>query len=104
MYMNRSPYTYLLKKRTKQPLEEYVSGNMRFYFIKHAVVDKEEDSTPIVYEQRRELIPDHSKSKSPTLKLAMGSERSPTSEDYKVVNINGSPMVNKIILSKKFLN
>ena len=79
--MNRSPYTYLLKKRTKQPLEEYVSGNMRFYFIKHAVVDKEEDSTPIVYEQRRELIPDHTKSKSPTLKLAMGSEQSPTTED-----------------------
>ena len=70
--MNRSPYTYLLKKRTKQPLEEYVSGNMLFYFIKHAVVDKEEDSTPIIYEQRRQLIPDHTKSKSPTLKLTMG--------------------------------
>ena len=59
--MNRSPYTYLLKKRSKQPLEEYVSGNMRFYFIKHAVVDKEEDSTPIVYEQRRQLIPDQTR-------------------------------------------
>ena len=98
--MNRSPYTYLLKKRTKQPLEEYVSGNMRFYFIKHAVVDKEEDSTPIVYEQRRELIPDHTKSKSPTLKLAMGSEQSPTTEDYKTVNINGAPMVEVVTATR----
>ena len=32
----------------KQSLEEYVSGNMRFTFIKHPVVDKEHDSTPIV--------------------------------------------------------
>ena len=98
--MNRSPYTYLLKKRTKQPLEEYVSGNMRFYFIKHAVVDKEEDSTPIVYEQRRELIPDHTKSKSPTLKLAMGSEQSPITEDYKTVNINGAPMVEVVTATR----
>lgn len=34
-------YNYLLKKRINQTLEEYVSGNMRFTFIKHAVVDKE---------------------------------------------------------------
>lgn len=41
-------YTYILKKYTSQPLEEYVSGNMRFNFIKHPVVDKEEDNnTPI---------------------------------------------------------
>ena len=93
MYMNRSPYTYLLKKRTKQPLEEYVSGNMRFYFIKHAVVDKEEDSTPIVYEQRRQLIPDHTKSKSPSLKLSMGENQSPVPmSDFQTVNINGAPM------------
>ena len=91
--MNRSPYTYLLKKRTKQPLEEYVSGNMRFYFIKHAVVDKEEDSTPIVYEQRRQLIPDHTKSKSPSLKLSMGENQSPVPmSDFQTVNINGAPM------------
>lgn len=41
-------YVYRLKKPMKQTEEEYVSGNMRFYFIKHAVVDKEEDSTPIM--------------------------------------------------------
>ena len=91
--MNRSPYTYLLKKRTKQPLDEYVSGNMRFYFIKHAVVDKEEDSTPIVYEQRRQLIPDHTNSKSPSLKLSMGENQSPVPlSDFQTVNINGAPM------------
>lgn len=42
-------YVYRLRAPMKQTLEEYVSGNMRFYFIKHAVVDKEEDSTPIMY-------------------------------------------------------
>ena len=36
-------YTYVLKKRINQSLEEYVSGNMRFNFIKHPVVDKEQD-------------------------------------------------------------
>ena len=99
--MNRSPYTYLLKKRSKQPLEEYVSGNMRFYFIKHAVVDKEEDSTPIVYEQRRQLIPDHTKSKSPTLKLGMNENQSslPMS-NFKTVNINGSPMVEVVTATR----
>ncbi|MCQ2817985.1 MAG: hypothetical protein MJ252_12035 [archaeon] len=40
-YYYQSPYTYVLKKRIPQTLEEYVSGNMRFNFIKHAVVDKE---------------------------------------------------------------
>ena len=99
--MNRSPYTYLLKKRTKQPLEEYVSGNMRFYFIKHAVVDKEEDSTPIIYEQRRQLIPDHTKSKSPTLKLTMGENQSPSPmSNFKTVNINGSPMVEVVTATR----
>ena len=101
MYMNRSPYTYLLKKRTKQPLEEYVSGNMRFYFIKHAVVDKEEDSTPIIYEQRRQLIPDHTKSKSPTLKLTMGENQSPSPiTNFKTVNINGSPMLEVVTATR----
>lgn len=57
-YYNR--YQYRLKAPMKQTAEEYVSGNMRFYFIKHAVVDKEEDSTPIIYEQKRQLVPDHS--------------------------------------------
>ena len=99
--MNRSPYTYLLKKRTKQPLEEYVSGNMRFYFIKHAVVDKEEDSTPIIYEQRRQLIPDHTKSKSPTLKLTMGENQSPSPmSNFKTVNINGYQMVEVVTATR----
>ena len=57
-YYNR--YQYRLKAPMRQTAEEYVSGNMRFYFIKHAVVDKEEDSTPIIYEQKRQLVPDHS--------------------------------------------
>ena len=57
-YYNR--YQYRLKAPMRQTAEEYVSGNMRFYFIKHAVVDKEEDSTPIIYEQKRQLIADHS--------------------------------------------
>jgi len=57
-YYNR--YQYRLKAPMRQTPEEYVSGNMRFYFIKHAVVDKEEDSTPIIYEQKRQLVPDHS--------------------------------------------
>ena len=57
-YYNR--YQYRLKAPMKQTAEEYVSGNMRFYFIKHAVVDKEEDSIPIIYEQKRQLVPDHS--------------------------------------------
>lgn len=56
-------YTYVLKKPMSQSPEEYVSGNMRFYFIKHAVVDKEDDNTPIIYEQKRDLIPDHTKDK-----------------------------------------
>ena len=95
--MNRSPYTYLLKKKSKQPLDEYVSGNMRFYFIKHAVVDKEEDSTPIIYEQRRELIPDHSKVSPQPLKLGMGSSESP---NFKTVNINGAPMVEVVTTTR----
>lgn len=41
MYMS---YNYILKKRIPQTLEEYVSGNMRFNFIKHPVVDKEQDN------------------------------------------------------------
>ena len=89
-----SPYTYILKKRTKQPLEEYVSGNMRFYFIKHAVVDKEEDSTPIIYEQRRQLVPDHTKSQKGNLEL-MGQNdaaHGADSSNFKTVNINGAPM------------
>ena len=49
-------YTYILKKRLKQSLEEYVSGNKRFLFIKHPVEDKEQDSTPVVIEQRAEFI------------------------------------------------
>ena len=49
-------YTYILKKRLKQSLEEYVSGNKRFLFIKHPVADKEQDSTPVVIEQRAEFI------------------------------------------------
>jgi hypothetical protein len=74
---------------------------MRFYFIKHAVVDKEEDSTPIVYEQRRQLIPDHTKSKSPTLKLGMNENQSslPMS-NFKTVNINGSPMVEVVTATR----
>ena len=90
-----SPYTYLLKKKSKQPLEEYVSGNMRFYFIKHAVVDKEEDSTPIIYEQRRELVPDHSKapglSQKGNLQLS-GETDAAHGGGLKTVNINGTPM------------
>ena len=91
--MMMSPYTYILKKRTKQPLEEYVSGNMRFYFIKHAVVDKEEDSTPIIYEQRRQLVPDHSKNQKGNLQL-MGEKDAAHggSSNFKTVNINGTPM------------
>ena len=88
-----SPYTYILKKRTKQPLEEYVSGNMRFYFIKHAVVDKEEDSTPIIYEQRRQLVPDHTKNQQGNLQL-MGEKDAAHGgiSTFKTVNINGTPM------------
>ena len=40
-YYYQSPYTYILKKRIPQTLEEYVSGNMRLHFIKQAVVDTE---------------------------------------------------------------
>ena len=92
-----SPYTYLLKKKSKQPLEEYVSGNMRFYFIKHAVVDKEEDSTPIIYEQHRQLVPDHSKNPSLSQKgnLNLMGENDAAhggSSNFKTVNINGTPM------------
>ena len=95
--MYNSPYTYLLKKKSKQPLEEYVSGNMRFYFIKHAVVDKEEDSTPIIYEQRRELVPDHSKNLGLSQKgnLQLSGERDAAhagGSNFKTVNINGTPM------------
>ena len=87
-----SPYTYVLKKRMKQPLEEYVSGNMRFYFIKHAVVDKEEDSTPIIYEQKRQLVPDHTNNN-----LAKSSNnQNPNSllaaSDFKTLTVNGVPM------------
>ena len=92
--MYSSPYTYVLKKRMKQPLEEYVSGNMRFYFIKHAVVDKEEDSTPIIYEQKRQLVPDHtnnniiSKSPSPD----SNSQNLLAASDFKTLTVNGVPM------------
>ena len=56
--MFRSPYTYILKKYPmKESLEEYVSGNKRFLFIKHPVVDKEQDTTPVVYERRVEIDP-----------------------------------------------
>ena len=92
--MYSSPYTYVLKKRMKQPLEEYVSGNMRFYFIKHAVVDKEEDSTPIIYEQKRQLVPDHTnqpllKSSSPN---SQNSQNLLAASDFKTLNVNGVPM------------
>ena len=90
--MMMSPYTYILKKRTKQPLEEYVSGNMRFYFIKHAVVDKEEDSTPIIYEQRRQLVPDHTKNKQGNLLMGEKDAAHGGGSYYKTVNINGTPM------------
>ena len=87
----------------KQPLEEYVSGNMRFYFIKHAVVDKEEDSTPIIYEQRRQLVPDHSKNQQKNLQL-MGEKDAAHngSSNFKTVNINGTPM-REIITSTRSL-
>ena len=89
-----SPYTYILKKRSKQPLEEYVSGNMRFYFIKHAVADKEEDSTPIIYEQHRQLVPDHSKTNQKSNLQLMGENDAAHGEgsNFKTVNINGTPM------------
>jgi len=92
-----SPYTYLLKKKSKQPLEEYVSGNMRFYFIKHAVVDKEEDSTPIIYEQHRQLVPDHSKNPALSQKgnlnlIGVNDAAHGGSSNFKTVNINGTPM------------
>ena len=93
--MYQSPYTYVLKKRMKQPLEEYVSGNMRFYFIKHAVVDKEEDSTPIIYEQKRQLVPDHTMNKADInlVGSGMAGQVDATHADaYKSVNINGVPM------------
>ena len=92
--MYSSPYTYVLKKRMKQPLEEYVSGNMRFYFIKHAVVDKEEDSTPIIYEQKRQLVPDHTNnniiSKSPS--PGSNSQNLLAASDFKTLTVNGVPM------------
>lgn len=90
-----SPYTYILKKRSKQPLEEYVSGNMRFYFIKHAVVDKEEDSTPIIYEQHRQLVPDHSKTNQKSNLQLMGENDAAHGEgsNFKTVNINGTPTI-----------
>ena len=90
-----SRYEYILKKRMKQPLEEYVSGNMRFYFIKHAVVDKEEDSTPIIYEQHRQLVPDHTKSPSLSQNvniLMRENDAAHGGNNYKTVNINGTPM------------
>ena len=91
-----STYEYILKKRMKQPLEEYVSGNMRFYFIKHAVVDKEEDSTPIIYEQHRQLVPDHTKkqvlSEKGNLLLGETDAAHGGVANYKTVNINGTPM------------
>jgi len=95
--MMMSPYTYLLKKKSKQPLEEYVSGNMRFYFIKHAVVDKEEDSTPIIYEQHRQLVPDHSKNPALSQKgnlnlIGVNDAAHGGSSNFKTVNINGTPM------------
>ena len=49
---------------------------MRFYYIKHAVVDKESDNSPIIYEQKQQLLPDH----TTDLKLRASSEgKSPKS-------------------------
>ena len=42
-------FTYVLKdRRLGQSLETYVSGSHRFNFIKRPVVEKEEDSSPIM--------------------------------------------------------
>jgi hypothetical protein len=41
--------TYILKNRNLgQSLESYVSGSHRFNFIKRPVVEKEEESSPIM--------------------------------------------------------
>lgn len=43
-------YTYVLKdRRMKESLESFVSGRFRMNFIKRPVVEKEEDSTPVMY-------------------------------------------------------
>ena len=42
-------YTYILKdNRVKNNLESYVSGRYRLNFIKRPVIEKEEDSTPVM--------------------------------------------------------
>ncbi len=42
--------TYILKNRNLgQSLETYVAGAHRFNFFKRPVVEKEEDTTPIMY-------------------------------------------------------
>jgi len=41
-------YTYVLKDHRYKSLESYVSGRYRLNFIKRPVVEKEEDSTPIM--------------------------------------------------------
>ena len=46
--MYYSSYETALKRPMKMTPEEYVSGTKRPLFIRQAVVDKEEDSTPIV--------------------------------------------------------
>jgi hypothetical protein len=43
-----SSYETALKRPMRETPEEYVSGAKRPLFIKQAVVDKEEDSTPIM--------------------------------------------------------
>ena len=95
----KSPYEYLLKKRTTQPLEEYVSGNMRFYFIKHAVVDKEEDSTPIIYEQRRHLVQDNTK--SPLAQLNEPNLLGKPSDTNLKVSTSESPPMKEIITTTR---
>jgi len=44
-------YTYILKDNKNKNLESYVSGRYRLNFIKRPVIEKEEDSTPVIYEK-----------------------------------------------------